>query len=206
MAAKSSGHPLRPEGPAPSQQAAAEVGAMVAEQVRRAIESAERSADELRLQALDSASADPEAIARTAAMVLGRLDRIEAQISELLRVLRDEVERISAEGERPGVPAVVAPPNEQPAAQPPAPASPHAAPTSPAGSRAPPRRHGLFRRRRRTATAASCAVCGRNGRLGDEDLDRWAQTADLSLCPDCRDGGWQLPPGAPLPYRPSHRT
>jgi hypothetical protein len=199
-----------PEGTPPSQQAAAEVGAMVAEQVRRAIESAERSVEDLQRQARDRASADLEAVDRVAAVVLARIDAVEAKVGKLLQTLREEVSRTAEQARRAEVTNEVQrapdsaeqPPGELPAAEPAQSVEP-AAPTPPRASQpavapARARRRGLFGRRR---GPRGCAVCGRAPRASEDALEGWRRTGKLGLCPDCQDDGWRLPAGARLPYR-----
>jgi hypothetical protein len=223
-----SGRP-EPDGAALSEETAAEVGAMVAEQVRRAIESAERSAEDLRRHALDRASADRESVHRMAALVVDRIDDVEATVGELLQTLRDEVARTADEVDRTEVanklppepddrrrvaPEAAATPPVQPAgadaraapaASPPAQSTVPNAPTPPAApepqAKARQARRGLFGRR----GLPECAVCGRAPRPGDEALQSWHRTGKLSLCPQCQDDGWQLPAGARVPHRPTPR-
>jgi hypothetical protein len=201
-----------PDGGALSEETAAEVGARVAEQVRRAIESAERSAEDLRRQALDRASADRESVHRMAALVMDRIDDVEANVGKLLQTLRDEVARTADEvartevaskaqpesdhGGRAAPEAADSPPVQS--AVPDAP-TPLATPQPPAAARR--ARRGLFGRR----SLPECAVCGRAPRPGEEALQAWHRTGKLSLCPQCQDDGWQLPAGARVPYRPTRR-
>jgi hypothetical protein len=112
------------DGAPPPQEVAANVGAIVAEQVRRLIDSAERSADELHRRAVDDVSSDQEAVRHTAELVQERIDAIEAGVERLLRQLRAEVRQIAddaASGSRsppqPADPGADAPP---PADEPPA--------------------------------------------------------------------------------------
>jgi hypothetical protein len=112
------------DGAPPPQEVAANVGAIVAEQVRRLIDSAERSAEELHRRAVEDVSSDQEAVRHTAALVQERIDAIEAGVERLLRQLRAEVRQIAddaASGSRsppqPAYPADDAPP---PADAPPA--------------------------------------------------------------------------------------
>jgi hypothetical protein len=223
-----SGRP-EPDGGAPSEETAAEVGAMVAEQVRRAIESAERSAEDLRRQALDRASADRESVHRLAALVIDRIDDVEANVGKLLQTLRDEVARTADEvdhtevarkaqpeshhggrdapeaADSPPVQPTVADARAAPAASPPVQSAVPDAPTPPATPQPPAAarraRRGLFGRR----LLPECAVCGRAPRPGEEALQAWHRTGKLSLCPQCQDEGWQLPAGARVPYRPTRR-
>jgi hypothetical protein len=210
MAAEGPAHLPEPERTPLSQQTAAEVGAMVAEQVRRAIESAERSADDLQRQAIDRASADGEAVERVAAGVLEQIDAVEAKIGRLLQNLRDEVWRTAEQAHRaevanevqPAPESEEQPPEEQPAAEPAQSVQPEP-PSQPRASQegVPPprtRRRGLFGRRR---GAPRCAVCGRAPRDNENALEDWRRTGKLSLCPDCQQDGWQLPAGARVPYR-----
>jgi hypothetical protein len=168
---------------------------MVAEQVRRAIESAERAAEELRTQARERASSDREAVHRTAAEVLGHIEVIEGRVGRLLRELRAEVHQIVEQADRPPDPDV-----DDPAA----PDSDEDAPTDDEQTTLPAareRRRGPFARRGRMPPARPCAVCGRTSE-GERDDGR-RRTAELSLCAECEDEGWQLPAGATVPYRPS---
>ena len=207
--------PDRPErdGRAPSKVAAAEVGEMVARQVRQAIQSAERSAEELRRQALDRASADRESVHRMADQVIHRIDDAEAQIGRLLQTLRDEVARAVGDVDRtevgddvqadpepgwraaPEVPASQAVPLASPEGR--APAVPSASTPVPA-QRVRGRRFGR-------RVLPECAVCGRVP-TADEALEAWHRTGKLSLCPQCQDNGWQLPAGARVPSRPARRV
>jgi hypothetical protein len=188
----------QPEQAPPRQQAAAEVGAMVAEQVRQAIESAERSADDLQRQALDRASVDGEAVERTAAQVLEQIDAIEAKVGKLLQTLRDEVSRTAQQGRRAEVvnEEPPAPGLEGPASEELPPAESRALEHEVAPAQA--RRRRRFGRRRRPL---GCAVCGRAPLANEEDLEGWSGTGKLSVCPDCQHEGWQLPAGARVPYR-----
>jgi hypothetical protein len=88
-----------PDG-ASAEQAASQVGAMVADRVRTALASAERAAADLRRRALDQASADREAVRGTAALVSARIDLIEAEVGHLLTELREQVALIVAEADR----------------------------------------------------------------------------------------------------------
>src|SRR3954447_10321677 len=92
--------PHRAEGAVSSEQAASQIGTMVADRVRTVLESAERAAADLRRRALDQASADREAVHGTAALVSARIDLIEAEVGQLLQELRDEVASIVAEADR----------------------------------------------------------------------------------------------------------
>jgi hypothetical protein len=228
--------PDRPDrdGGALSKVAAAEVGAMVAEQVRQAIESAERSAEELRQQALDRASADRESVHRMADQVIDRIDDVEARIGELLQSLRDEVVRTAQWVDRAevGIEAEHKPETEHGwRAAPEAPASPPVratlrdaraapeVPTSPpvalnspeapapvaASASAPVPAQRARRRRFGRHVLPECAVCGRAPST-DEALEAWQRTGKLSLCPECRHDGWQLPAGARVPSRPARRV
>ena len=100
MAADESSDRLRPGRAASPEQAASQAGAIVADQVRAALESAERAATEMRRRALDHASADREAVHGTAGLVTARIDLIEAEVGQLLQGLRDEVARIVEEADR----------------------------------------------------------------------------------------------------------
>jgi hypothetical protein len=163
---------------------AAELGSFVAEQVRAAIDTAEQSAEDLRRGALDDAAADRGHVHRSGALVLDRIDAVEAQVRGLLDGLRQEVARIVEQADR----AL----EERPAAaEPPPPGSD--------GSK-PRRRRRRFGRRR---ALPQCAVCGRAANEGDDDLDRWQRVGRVSLCPACQADGWQVPEGASVPYRSS---
>lgn len=191
MASDASSDALTPDATAP-ERTAAELGTIVAEQVRTAIETAERSAAELRREALECAAADRDHVDRSASLVLGRIDAIEAEVAQLLESLREEVARIRDMGHRF---------EEQPAP----PADPPSAPERPDSQRngstpAAPRRHGrLFARGRRALP--QCAVCGRTALDGEEGLEQWWRARRLSLCPQCQADGWQVPDGASVPYR-----
>jgi len=110
VAAHESSDRLRPRRAAPPEQAASQAGAIVADQVRDALESAERAATEMRRRALDQASADREAVHGTAGLVSARIDLIEAEIGQLLQQLRDEVTRIVEEADRAAASPAVDPP------------------------------------------------------------------------------------------------
>jgi hypothetical protein len=183
MTADRSRDPLARQGVTPSEQLAAEVGAMVADRVRRAIESAERSADELQRRALDRSTADRADVRRTGAVVLEQIDLVEAKVGELLRGLRDEVVRTMDEGRV--EPAVQAQPPAEPEGQAPGPGP------------EPARRRPFFGR----GVSPRCSVCGRGLRAGEETRAGWRRTRKLDLCPDCQHQGWQLPRGARLPFR-----
>lgn len=111
MAADESSAPLGPDGATPSERTASKVGAMVAEQVRRAIESAELSAQELHRRALDHASGHHDEVNLMAMLVLTRIDAVEAQVARLLDGVRDEVARIAEEAVRA---EIAAPPQDPP--------------------------------------------------------------------------------------------
>jgi hypothetical protein len=176
-------------GATAAERTAAELGSFVADEVRTAIESAERSAEELRRSALDDAEADRGHIHRSAAVVRDRIDAVEAQVGRLLDDLREEVARIVEQAER-------ALEERSAVAEPPAVAEePHRD-----GSK-PQRRRGLFRRRRRALP--QCSVCGRAAEEGDDDLEQWRRAGRVSLCPGCQADGWQVPEGASVPYRSS---
>jgi hypothetical protein len=182
---------LRPDATAP-ERTAAELGSIVAEQVRTAIETAERSAEELRREALEYASADRDHVDRSASLVLGRIDAIEAQVAQLLESLREEVARIRD-------PAHVVETEPAPPADPPSALEP---PDSQLNGSTPaaPRRHGrLFARRWRALP--QCVVCGRTALDGEEGLEQWWQARRLSLCPECQADGWQVPDGASVASR-----
>jgi hypothetical protein len=172
----------------PHERTAAELGSFVADKVRAAIESAEESAEDLRRSALEDAAADRAHIHRSAAVVVERIDAVEAQVRGLLDGLREEVTRIVEQADRALEERPVA--AEQP---------PGSADSAAHGSGR--RRRGrLFGRRRRALP--QCAVCARSANDGDDDLDRWLRVSRLSLCPDCHADGWQIPEGASVPYRP----
>jgi hypothetical protein len=95
---------------ASTEQVASQAGAIVADQVRAALESAERAATKLRRRALDDASADREAVHGSAGLVTARIDLIEAEVGQLLQELRDEVARIVAEADRAADVSVTHPP------------------------------------------------------------------------------------------------
>lgn len=190
MASEASSDALPPDATAP-ERTAAELGSIVAEQVRTAIQTAERSAAELRREALEHASADRDDVARSASLVLGRIDAVEAQVARLLESLREEVARIRD----------VADGMEEQSATP---ADPPSAPERPdpqgnGSAPAAPRRHRrLFARRR---ALPQCAVCGRTALDGEDGLEQWWRTRRLSLCPQCQADGWQVPDGASVPNR-----
>ena len=203
MATEESSGALTEDGATVPERTAAELGSIVAEQVRAAIESAEESAEELRRRALDDAAADRGHVERSAAVVLGRIDAIEAQVGTLLDQLRDEVVRIRDDPETAGVAPLADPPSGSAHPEPPAPASaPDGDALESAQRPAPRRRARRFGRRRRAL--APCAVCGRAPDDGEEDLERWLEVSRVSLCPDCQADGWQIPEGASVPYRSPH--
>jgi hypothetical protein len=189
---ESSDAPTRDGAIAP-ERTAAELASTVADQVRAAIESAEQSAEELRRRALDDAAADRGHVHRAAAVVLSRIDGIEAEVKRLLDGVRDEVVRIRDQTEwaQAAPDPVVDPPSE-----------PERAESHTDGSRertAPRRRGRRFGRRRRALPR--CAVCGRTAEDGEEALERWQQVRRTSVCPECQAEGWQVPAGASVPYR-----
>ena len=55
----------------------------------------------------------------------------------------------------------------------------------------------------------TCAVCKRteaNQSPEEAEADGWILRSDLSLCPQCKSKGWQLPEAGGLPFRrPSAR-
>jgi hypothetical protein len=83
------------DGETRSKRAASEIAARVAEQVRDAIEEAERSAQALRSQALDDASARRGAVQDRATQVLARIDELEDRLTRTLRELRGEATQIA---------------------------------------------------------------------------------------------------------------
>jgi hypothetical protein len=189
MAAEPSGDAPRRDGATAPERTAAELGLIVGDQVRAAIDSAEQSAEELRRRALDDAAADRGHVHESAAVVLARIDAIEAHVARLLGGVRDEVVRIRDQAERTEDPTQAAeePPSgsERP--------EPH-----PEGA-APRRRARRFGRRRRALP--QCAVCGRAAEDGEEALERWRQVRRKSVCPGCQADGWEIPEGASVPYR-----
>jgi hypothetical protein len=83
------------DGETRSKRAASEIAALVAEQVRDAIKEAEHSAQALRSQALDDASARRGAVHDRATQVLARIDELEDRLTRLLRELRGEAAQIA---------------------------------------------------------------------------------------------------------------
>jgi hypothetical protein len=83
------------DGETRSKRAASEVAALVAEQVRDAIEEAERSAQALRRQAFDDASARRGAVQGRATEVMARIDELENRLTRILRELRGEAAHIA---------------------------------------------------------------------------------------------------------------
>jgi hypothetical protein len=63
------------------------------------------------------------------------------------------------------------------------------------------------RRRRRIfeARGRTCAVCRRTEAASPAQLKAggWALGAEIDLCPECQEKGWQLPVGGSLPFRRS---
>lgn len=166
---------------------AAELGALVADEVRAAIESAEQSAESLRRRALDDAQADRARLHRSATVVRDRIDEVQARVERLLDGLRDDVARIVEQSER-------ALEERSTDAEPPLES---AAPQ--ADGSQPRRRRGRLRRRQ--PALSQCAVCARIADEGDEELDGWRRVGRVSLCLDCQADGWQIPEGASVPYR-----
>lgn len=82
------------------QHVAAELSAMVADHVRQMIDWAEGSADQLRREALQEATADREAVKRSAAMTLARIDLTQAKVTQLLKGLREDVVQIAEAADR----------------------------------------------------------------------------------------------------------
>jgi hypothetical protein len=191
MASDEPSGPPTPDVSGP-ERTAAELGSIVAEQVRAAVESAQQSADELRREALEDAATDRDHVQRSAALVLGRIDAIEVQVARLLEDLREEVARIRDQSEN--VEGRPAPPTD-PRSAPEVPGSQQngAAPAAPRG------RGRRFGRRRRALP--QCAVCGRTAHADEEGLEQWWQARRMSLCPECQADGWQVPDGASVPYR-----
>jgi hypothetical protein len=83
------------DGETRSKRAASEIAARVAEQVRGAIEEAERSAQALRSQALDDATARRGAVHDRATQVLARIDELEDRLTRTLRELRGQAAQIA---------------------------------------------------------------------------------------------------------------
>jgi hypothetical protein len=83
------------DGVTRSKRAASEIAALVAEQVRDAIEEAERSAQALRGQARDDASARRGAVQDRATEVMARIDELENRLTRMLRELRGEAAHIA---------------------------------------------------------------------------------------------------------------
>jgi hypothetical protein len=206
MATEDSSEALTQDGATVRERTAAELGSIVADQVRAAIESAEQSAEELRRRALDDAAADRGHVHQSAAVVLGRIDAIEAQVTRLLDGVRDEVVRIRDQADRANgapQPVVDAPSGSERPESDPDGSTPNAdPPMSPQGP-APRRRGRRFGRRRRALP--QCAVCGRAAEDGEETLERWRQVGRTSLCPECQAEGWQIPEGASVPFRSPRR-
>jgi hypothetical protein len=192
------------DGATPAEQTASEVGAIVAEQVRRAIVSAESAAEELREGALEHAAAGHDQLDRAASHVLSRIDAIEAKVAGLLQGVRDDVGRIAEEAKRP---RPEPPRDDAPSAAPqagvaePTPAAEQLPVSHAASAPAPVRRRrgGLFRRRPRAPQR--CDVCARSAQPDEQGLSHWRQVARMSLCPECQAEGWQLPSGGTVPYR-----
>jgi hypothetical protein len=201
MATEESSEALTHNGATP-ERTAAQLGSIVADQVRAAIESAEESAEELRRRALDDAAADRGRVEQSAAVVLGRIDAIEAQVRRLLDGLRDEVVRIREQADPAGdAPRpVVDPPSgsEQPDSHADGSMLDGDPPESPEPPPPRPRARRFGRRRR---ALPPCAVCGRAPEDGEEALERWLEVRRASLCPECQADGWQIPEGASVPYR-----
>jgi hypothetical protein len=198
MATDESSDPLARDGAAAAERTAPDLGSIVADKVRAAIESAEQSAEELRRRALSDTAADRDEVHRSAALVLGRIDAIEAQVTRLLDGVRDEVTRIREQADRPQDP-------------PRAPVDPTAGPEHPDGSlphaEAAVPSEGAGRRRnarlfgRRRQALPQCAVCGHAAEDGEEGLEHWRRVRRMSLCPECQAEGWQIPEGASVPCR-----
>jgi hypothetical protein len=81
----------------PPNEAALDIGTSVAQHVRALIESAERQAEELRREVVDSTAHDREGVQRAAAVVRARLDLIEVQIARVLQGVRDELDALEEE-------------------------------------------------------------------------------------------------------------
>jgi hypothetical protein len=173
------------EGATPSEQAASEVAAIVADRVRGALESAEREAAEMRRHALDQASTDRAAVQSTAELVTARIDLIESEVHQLLQTLRDEVAMIVTEADR-AAEGASAEPRDVPAATP-----------------ARRRRGGLFRRHR--GAPRHCAVCARTADPAEDAIERWQRVRGTALCPQCQADGWRIPAGGGVPHRPMYQ-
>jgi hypothetical protein len=66
------------------------------------------------------------------------------------------------------------------------------------------RRRGAF-----ISSPGACTVCSRTLQVGsDRELEQsgWTIRGNVGLCDACRADGWELPEGAPLPYRRSGRS
>jgi predicted nucleic acid-binding Zn-ribbon protein len=112
-----------------------------------------------------------------------------------------ELERGAAEPLPPPEPLVSQP---EPAEPPPA-----ESPRAEQLPEAPTARPGRLRRRKRlfVGRGRSCAVCRRTEAAspGALQADGWALGAEIDLCPECQEKGWQLPRGGSLPFRRSSR-
>jgi rubrerythrin len=169
---------LAPEVPPRGEQIAAEVGAIVAAEVRREIWAAERAADELRRRGRDGEAADRAEVERRAARALEEIKAVEQRIAGLLQGLRDDVTRLAVASDLP---------QPRPVAQP--------AATLP--------RRRFWRRR---GALPPCSVCGRVAESNDDARERWRRSARISLCPGCQADGWQLPDRGMVPYRATQQA
>jgi hypothetical protein len=102
------GEPSAERGPAVNEddetrpkRAASEIADLVATRVRDAIDEAERSAQVLKTQALDDASARRGAVRDKATEALARIDQIERQLKDILQDMRGEAAQIAKIAEAP---------------------------------------------------------------------------------------------------------
>jgi hypothetical protein len=202
MAAEDPRTHVEPDGATPAEQTASDVGAIVAEQVRRAIESAESAAEELERRAIQLAAAGRDDVDRAASDVLARIDAIEAKVAGLLQDVRSDVRRIAEEATRPEPEPPPAEPQAPVAPEPQAAVTPAPAPQpAPVPVAQPQRSRRLRPFRRRQRAPQRCDVCARSALPGEQELGRWHQVSRMSLCPECQADGWQLPSGGTVPYR-----
>jgi hypothetical protein len=94
-AAENADEEMRPK------RAASEIAALVSTRVRDAIEGAERSAQAVKTQALDDASARRGAVHDRATEVLARIDELERRLTHILQELRGDAARIAKTVEAP---------------------------------------------------------------------------------------------------------
>ena len=173
---------------ADAEKARAEAGRAqtVAEEARAEL----KKAQEMHKQELAAAQ---QTLARE---VAGR-NRDREQLAALEQLLEAATKQKAAQVAKP---PSAEPPRVQPSTEPPQPLA-DKSPTAPISE------PGRLKRRKRVfeTRGRTCAVCRRTEAASPGALKAggWALGAEIDLCPDCQEEGWQLPKGGSLPFRRS---